>query len=140
MGHLLQFILVFIFLVAGISQVPACYATKPDCDSKATMTCPMATSGSIAASDNNMDCCMLERSVVQESSPVSFPLDRLKRLKIEQIQHDLTILPPFVPGLISTLMVGQGDPRFPDTLSALTIDKLHYRPPPLFIQNQSFLI
>jgi len=140
MGRILHFILVFIFVVSGVSQVPACYATKLDCNFKATTGCPMVKTRQMTVPDKSMPCCLLDQPAEKEKSAASFPLDRLKRLKIEQIQHDVTLLPSFVPGLISSIIIEQSETHLINNLLARRFDNSHYQPPPLFIQHQSFLI
>ena len=140
MRRILHFTLVFIFLVAGVSQVPACYATKPDCNVKATTGCPMVKAKQMAATDKSTPCCLLDQAAEKQQSTASFPLDRLKRLKIDQIQHDVTPLPPFVPGLISSIIIEHPKMHLSNALFTHRFDNPHHRPPPLFIQHQSFLI
>lgn len=94
----------------------------------------------MAASDNRTPCCLLEQSANKQKSTATFPLDRLKRLKIEQIQHDVTLLVSFVPGLISCIIIEQPETHLTNTLLAHRFDNPHHHPPPLFIQHQSFLI
>lgn len=140
MGRIIHFILVCIFLVAGVSQVPACYATKPDCNFKATASCPMIKARQTATPGKSTPCCLLDQLDEQQQSTASFPLDRLKRLKIDQIQHDVTPLPPFVLRLISSITIEQSEMHLSNTLFPHRFDNPHHRPPPLFIQYQSFLI
>ena len=116
MVRILHFILVFIFLVAGISQVPACYATKLDCEFKAATNCPMVEAEQMSAPDTSMSCPLLLERTKKQKSTASFPLDRLKRLKVVQIQHDTLLLPSFVPGLISNIIIEQ-----PETYLAKTL-------------------
>jgi len=140
MGSILHFILLFIFFVAGISQVPACYVSKPDCNLKATTGCPMVKAREMDALNKDTLCCQLNQPVEKQQSTTSFPLDRLKRLKIEQIQHDVTPLTPFVPRLIGSIIIEQPKIHLSNTLFTDRLNNLHHHPPPLFIQYQSFLI
>ena len=140
MGRIFHFILVFIFLVAGVSQVPACYASKPDCNFKATTGCPMGKANQMVAPEKITPCCLLDQSAEKQQPTASFPLDRLKRLKIEQIQHDVTLLPPFVPGLIRSIIIEQPETHLTNNFLARGFVNFHHHPPPLFIQHQSFLI
>ncbi|HID01998.1 MAG TPA: hypothetical protein EYP18_02120 [Desulfobacterales bacterium] len=128
------------FLVAGISQVPACYATKLDCDFKAKTSCPMVEAKQMSTADTSMSCPLLIEGAKKQKSAASFPLDRLKRLKIEQIQHDTLLLPSFTPGLISNIIIEQPETYLAKTLFSHRFDNPNHRPPPLFIQHQSFLI
>lgn len=100
----------------------------------------MVKAKQMAVPDKSTPCCLLEQPAKKRQSPASFPLDRLKRLKIEQIQHDITILPSFVPSLISTIIIEQPQTHLTNNLLAHRFDNPHYHPPPLYIQHQSFLI
>jgi len=140
MGRFLHIILVFIFIIAGISQVPACYATKPNCVFKATTTCPMAEAQPMAASDESTPSCLLEDPAGKQQSTDSFPLERLKRLKIDQIQYDATLLISFIPALFSNIIIEQPQTHLTNNPLSHRFVNPHHRPPPLFIQHQSFLI
>lgn len=140
MGRIFHFILVFIFLVAGVSQVPACYASKPDCVFKATTGCPMVKTMRMAAPEKITPCCLPDQPAEKQKSTASFSPDRLKRLKIEQIQHDVTLLPSFVPGFISSIIFEQPETHLTNIFLAHGFVNPHHHPPPLFIQHQSFLI
>ncbi len=94
----------------------------------------------MAAPHQSTPCCLLDQPAEKQKSTASFPLDRLKRLKIEQIQHDGTPLPLFVPALISSIVIEQPKTYLSNTLFTHRFDNPHHRPPPLFIQYQSFLI
>lgn len=94
----------------------------------------------MAEPGKSMPCCLLDQPAEKQQSTASIPLDRLKRLKIDQIQHDVTPLPPFVPGLISSIMFEHPEMYLSNTLFPHRFVNPHHRPPPLFIQHQSFLI
>ncbi len=67
-------------------------------------------------------------------------MERYKRLKIEQIQHQQIELPPFIPSFSTTLVLDTNDMNpVQHRITGETKDP-HYHPPPLFIQYQSFLI
>ena len=100
----------------------------------------MVKASQMAALDKSTPCCLLEQPTEKQQTPASFPLDRLKRLKIEQIQHDGTLLPSFVPGLISIIIIEQPETHLSNNLFAHRFDNPHHLSPPLFIQFQSFLI
>ena len=141
MGRVLHFILILIFLAIGVSQVPACYATKPNCNLKATSDCPMAKAKEMGAPDRSLPCCLLDQATKkQQSTTTSFPLDRLKRLKIDQIQPDVASVPPFVPKLFSRIIIKQPETNLPNILFTHRFDNPYRHPPALFLQHQSFLI
>gem|GEM_PF-2798597 len=140
MGRFFHIILVFMFFIAGISQVPACYATKPDCKFKATTGCAMIKAKQMAAPDKSTPCCLLDQTSGKQQSTDSFPLERLKRLKIDQIQYDATILLSFVPALLSSIIIEQPQTHLTNNPLTHRFINPHHRPPPLFIQHQSFLI
>lgn len=100
----------------------------------------MVKAKQMAAPDKSTPCCLLDQPAEKQKSTASVPLDRLKRLKIEQIQHDITLFPSFVPGLISNIIIDQPETHLSNNLFAHRFDNPHHRPPPLFIQHQSFLI
>ena len=140
MIRFLHFILAFIFIVAGASPVPACYATKPDCEFKAKPGCPMLDSARMNIADDARPCCLSGIAGQKQQSTVPFPSEGLKRLKIEQIQYAHIDLPHFVPTLVTRIIINQptgmaGNHRFIAGFGY----SLH-PPPPLFLQHQSFLI
>ena len=70
----------------------------------------------------------------------SFPLERYKRLKVEQILHGPAELPPFIPSFSTALILAAKDMAPAQNHIAGESINPHYHPPPLFIQYQSFLI
>lgn len=94
----------------------------------------------MAVPDKSTPCCLLEQPAKKQKSTASFPLERLKRLKIEQIEPDVTLLLSFVPGLISSIIIEQPETHLTNNFLVHRFDNPHHRPPPLFIQHQSFLI
>lgn len=100
----------------------------------------MVKAKQMVAPDRSAPCCLLDQPADKQKSTASFPLDRLKRLKIEQIQPDVTLLPSFVPGLICSIILEQPATHLTSNLLAHRFVSPHHRPPPLFIQYQSFLI
>jgi len=100
----------------------------------------MVKAKQMAAPDESTPCCLLDQPAEKQKSTAAFPLDRLKRLQIEQIQNDTTLLLTFVPGLISKIIIKQPETHLTNTLLALRFNNPHHRSPPLFIQHQSFLI
>jgi hypothetical protein len=100
----------------------------------------MADAGEMHSSDNSTSCSLSGQFAEEQKSTASFPPDRLKRLKVEQIQQDTVVLPSFVPGLICIITFEQPEIHLLNNLLVHGFDNPHHRPPPLFIQHQSFLI
>lgn len=94
----------------------------------------------MATPDTNTPCCLLNQATSRQKSTSPFPLDRLKRLKVEQIQHDAPPLPAFTPALISIIIIEQTEIHLTNNLLPHGFVTPHHRPPPLFIKYQSFLI
>lgn len=140
MIRILHFILAGIFILAGASPVPACYASKPDCDLKAQPGCPMFESSRMNVADKLLPCCLSKISEQEQQNTIPFPVERLKRLKIEPIQYGSIDLPLFVPTHATRIIIKQpaastGSQRFIAEYSFPA-----HPPPPLFLQHQSFLI
>ena len=140
MIRILHFIMACIFIVAGASPVPACYASKPDCDLKAKPGCPMLDSSRMNVADNALPCCLSEMSGQEQQSTVPFPVEWLKRLKIEQIQYGSIDLPPFVPTLVTRIIIKQPAGLADSHRFIAGYGYPIHPPPPLFLQHQSFLI
>jgi len=139
MLRLLHFILVCIFVVAGASPVSACYATKPNCEVKVQAACPVS-SNSLNQGDKKMSCPLAELSGQEQESAVPYPAERLKRLKIEQIQLAGFDLPVFTPTLISKIII-VSETDSPEQNPVFDRENHPLHPPPqLYLQHQSFLI
>jgi hypothetical protein len=77
---------------------------------------------------------------LDKKTKASVPLERYKRLKIEQIEYSPTKVPPFIPTFVASAVL-ETDYTLPVLLPVTNlIIHPHYHPPPLFIQFQSFLI
>jgi len=140
MIRILHCILACIFIVAGASPVPACYASKPDCDLKAKTGCPLLDSSRMSTAEGALPCCLSEMSGQDQQSTVPFPVERLKRLKIEQIQYGSIDLPPFVPTLVTPIIIKQPSGLADSHRFIAGYGYPVHPPPPLFLQHQSFLI
>jgi hypothetical protein len=140
MRNILNLFLVIIFLFSGVSGLPACYATRLDCEKKNTNGCPFSSDMMEAETEDVPPCHFLLQKSNELPTEASFPIDRYKRLKIEQILHSPTELPPFIPSFCIPLTLAAND-EIP-VQNQITGDNRnpHYHPPPLFIQHQSFLI
>jgi len=140
MIRILHCILACIFIVAGASPVPACYASKPDCDLKAKPGCPMVDDSRMNVADKALPCCLSEVSGQEQQPPLPFPVERLKRLKIEQIQYGSIALPHFVPTLITLIIIKQPAGLADSHRFIAGYGYPVHPPPPLFLQHQAFLI
>lgn len=118
----------FILLAAGVSQVPACYATKLDCSYRDVTGCSMVKTGHMAKSESSTTCCLKGQAIEKQKATDSYPLDRLKRLKIDQIQHDATLLPPFGPELVTSITLEQTATRPAAYLVVHKFGNPHYSP------------
>ena len=90
--------------------------------------------------DNVLPCCLYEVSGQEQQSTVPFPVERLKRLKIEQIQYGSIDLPPFVPTLVTRIIIKQPAGLADSHRFIAGYGYPIHPPPPLFLQHQSFLI
>lgn len=140
MLRILHLILACIFIMAGASSVPACYATKPECDFKAKSGCPMLGSSRMNMTDDARPCCLSGMAGQEEQTAAPFPAERLKRLKIEQIQYGPIDLPPFVPTLVTRIIINQPTGMAGNHHFIAGFGYSLHPPPPLFLQHQSFLI
>jgi len=141
MLRIFHFILATIFIVAGASPVPACYATRPGCELKAKDGCPLLGSKPMAMTTDVMPCCHVGASAQEEKDAVPSPLERLKRLTIDQIDQPPFDLPHFVPALITRIISWQAVDTHDWQCGPCRFDyPLHPPPPALFLQHQSFLI
>lgn len=139
MVRLFHSILVCIFVVAGASPVSACYATKPNCEKKVHAACHVS-GNSLNQGDKKISCPFAELSRQEQESAVPYPAERLKRLKIEQIQLAGFDLPVFTPTLISKIIiVTKTDSPIHNPVFDRHNHPLH-PPPQLYLQLQSFLI
>lgn len=141
MIRVFHFILACVFIVSGASSVPACYATRPDCQLKSKPGCPIFGSQTKAMTKDARSCCHagMSKQAGKDTPPV--PLERLKRLTIDQIDTPPFDTPHFTPTLIA-LIISQ---QIADTLICPPAVfnfyfPLHPPPPSLFLQHQSFLI
>jgi len=140
MKRFVHFILISLFLFAGVSQVPLCYATKPNCDYKSTQGCPLLKAPARPQPEQVAHCCMHEQSSRKQQPENSLPPDRLKRLTIDQIQNDLTPLLSSTTVLSNILRFEHPGPGTVNKFAGQRYINPHYHPPPLFIQYQTFLI
>ena len=141
MVRLLHFILVSVFIVAGASPVPACYATKPNCEKKVQTTCPFS-SHTLNHDDKKMSSCPLaELSDHEQQQPsIPYPAERLKRLTIDQIPLATIELPSFAPTLVTNIFI---ELESDSSEQNQVIDRVNcslHPPPQLYLQHQSFLI
>jgi hypothetical protein len=90
--------------------------------------------------DNALPCCLSEVSGQEQQSPLPFPVERLKRLKIEQIQYGSIALPHFVPTLITLIIIKQPAGLTDRHRFIAGYGYPVHPPPPLFLQHQAFLI
>jgi len=139
MRTLINFLLITVFLLSGVSQVPACYATKPNCQQKNTSSCPLSGE-KLTEAETSKPACPLMAENMQQQAEANFPPERYKRLKIEQIQFIPIEIPPFIPSFIVPMVLEKERVTPASYLVAGTFTDLHFHPPPLFIQLQSFLI
>lgn len=140
MRNVLNLLLLTIFLLSGISSLPACYATKLNCETKNTNSCPFSAMATEEVNSNLPPCHLLAKSSDEQQPEASFPLERYKRLKIEQIQQSQLDLPPFIPSFSTALVLGDKDENFSRHFITGETILPHHHPPPLFLQYQSFLI
>ncbi len=140
MRNILNMILIAIFLFSGVSGLPACYATNLDCGKKNTSSCPFSSNTAYTEADELPPCHLLLQESEKNPTEASFPLEQYKRLKIEQILHSPTELPPFILTFSTTFILAANDIAPAQHHTAGEIRNPHYHPPPLFIQHQSFLI
>ncbi len=142
MMRVLHFILACIFIVSGASSVPACYATKPDCQFKGEPGCPIFGSQAKVVTEDAQPCCHTRMSKQAQKEAPPAPLERLKRLTIDQIDTPPLVIPHFTPRLIA-LIISLQTSATPGTSRPAVFNfhfPLHPPPPPLFLQHQSFLI
>jgi len=145
MIRVFYFILTCVFIVSGASSVPACYATKPDCQLKSEPGCPIFGSQAKAMTKNARPCCHGGMSVQAQKDTPPDPLERLKRTKrltIDQIDTPPLDISHFTPTLIA-LIISQQAANTLTTCAPAVFNfhfPLHPPPPPLFLQHQSFLI
>jgi hypothetical protein len=140
MRIILHLILIVVFLLSGISGLPACYATKLDCEKKNTTSCPFSSSAINQEDETLPPCHILAKNTEKSPVEASVPLERYKRLKIEQIQHNPIELPPFIPSFSTTIVLETNNTNPVRHRITGEISNPHHHPPPLFIQYQSFLI
>jgi len=140
MRNILNMVLVAIFLLSGVSSLPACYVTKLDCEKKNTSSCPFSSDMVYAEAEELPPCHFLLQNSEKLPIAASFPFERYKRLKIEQILHSPAELPPFMPSFSTALILAANDVTPAQNQMAGETKNPHYHPPPLFIQYQSFLI
>jgi len=141
MLRIFHLILACVFIVAGASPVPACYATRPNCELKTKSGCPLLGSNSMAITADTVPCCHAAKSTQEPEDRVPFPPERLKRLTLDQINQTPFDIPHFVPAWIIRIIYWQAI----DTASYQNArwrfnDHFHPPPPALFLQHQSFLI
>ena len=138
MSKILRLLLLALFILAGGSPVPACYATRPDCPVRGTFSCPLAA-GMDHMPGPGM-ACPLSRRAKKDRPALPYSTERLKRLQFEQIQPLPIDLPTYVPIMGISLqlrpLTGMRAPRWASSLPL----PLHRRPPPIFLRQQSFLI
>ena len=140
MRNVLNILLLTVFLFSGISNLPACYVTKLDCETKNTNSCPFSAMAAEEANSDLPPCHLIANANDEQHPETGFPLERYKRLKIEQIQQSQLDLPPFIPSFSTALVLGDKDGNLSHHhITGETIPP-HHHPPPLFIQYQSFLI
>ena len=140
MRNVLNLLLVTVFLLSGLSSLPACYATKLDCEVKNTNSCPFSSMAAEEESGNIPPCHLLAQESEKQQPEASFPLERYKRLKIEQIQQNQLDIPSFIPSFSTALVLDYKDEDLCRSSIAGETIPLHHHPPPLFIKYQSFLI
>ena len=143
MKRILHFILVCIFIVAGASPVPACYATKPNCQLKGESGCLVAMGSQMTNGCQSASSCPYQR-MLQEQQPDQppFPAERLKRLKVEQVECSPVDLPPITMVVMYCFLLNEQQltPSGQKLRTEIPFILLSHRPPPLFIQHQAFLI
>ena len=142
MIRVFHFILACIFIVSGASSVPACYATRLDCQLKSQPGCPIFGSQAEAMTEDARPCCHAGMSKqAQKNTPLA-PLERLKRLTIDQIDTPPLNISHFTPTLV-VLAISQQAVDILTTCAPAVFNfhfPLHPPPAPLFLQHQSFLI
>jgi len=140
MRNILSLLLVIFFLFSGISGLPACYATRLDCTKKNTNSCPFSNDMVEATTEEIPPCHFMQQNSNELPAEASFPFERYKRLKIEQILQSPSELPPFIPSFCATLTLAASDESHAQNQLTRETRNPHYHPPPLYIQYQSFLI
>ncbi len=139
MRILVTIMFIVIFLCSGVSSLPACYATKLDCEQKNTNNCPFS-GGETLQGDEELPPCHMFAQKKEGSTATTLPLEHFQRLKIEQIQQNVIVLPGFIPLFSTSILL--------EVMCSVPVQKYlagvgntpHNHPPPLFIQHQSFLI
>lgn len=142
MIRVFHFILACVFIVSGASSVPACYATRPDCQLKSEPGCPIFGNQAKAMAEDTRPCCHAKMSKQDQQDVPPAPLERLKRLTIDQLDTPPLDISHFTPTLIA-LIINQQDPDTLTTCAPAVFNfhfPLHPPPIPLFLQHQSFLI
>ncbi len=137
MKFVLHFIMIATFIISGASPLPACYVTRPDCKVRMTTSCPFM-GGKHQTATAHIGCCQGNHSA-KAQRPAKFPLEHLKRVTIDQMQVDSVDLPAFAPSLVTSVSY------LPVPLSRATrltkqLFSIHYHPPPLYLQHQTFII
>ena len=142
MIRVFYFILACVFIVSGASSVPACYATKPDCQFKGEPGCPIFGSQEKTMTEDAQPCCHARISKQAKKDAPPAPLERLKRLTIDQIDSPPFNISHFTPTLVALIISQQAADNL--TTCAPAVFNFHFPlhppPPPLFLQHQSFLI
>jgi len=139
--RVLYFILACIFIVSGASPVPACYATKPDCRFKSEPGCPVFGSQLITMAKDSRPWCQGKMNEQAQKDAPPDPLERLKRLTIDQIDTSPLDIPHFTPTLIAFIINWQIADSLDNAPAVINFHfPLHPPPPLLFLQHQSFLI
>ena len=140
MRNVINIVLLLVFLISGVSGLPACYATKLDCEKKNTLSCPFGNETAAVDSKEFPPCHFQTQDAKELPNETGFPLERYKRLTIEQIPYNPIELPPFILSLAITLIPSTLDTNTAQEQIAGETRNPYYHPPPLFIQYQSFLI
>ncbi|RUM45376.1 MAG: hypothetical protein DSY80_03400 [Desulfocapsa sp.] len=140
MRNILSLLFTTVFLLSGISSLPACYATKLNCKMKNSNSCPFSSIATKKEHKNFTSCPLLAKNKAEQQSENDLPLERYKRLQIEQIQQSLPDLPSFTASFVTAFTLNSKDKyssRFNITGESVP---LNHHPPPLFIRHQSFLL
>lgn len=140
MRKVINVVLLLVFLVSGVSGLPACYATRLDCEKKNSSSCPFANKAVSMDSREVPPCHFQTQDSGEVPAEASFPMERYKRLTIEQILDNPIELPPFILSLVITLISSTPDENTVQEQNSRESRNPYYHPPPLFIQYQTFLI
>lgn len=141
MRNVLNILLLVIFLCSGVSNLPACYATKLDCEKRSSVSsCPLSSNIPEQACNTESSCPAQCISQANEPVGAEVPLDRYKRLKIEQRSISPVELPPFIPSFSVTAFIETDREKASLRPTPGLLSTPHYPSPPLFLSHQSFLI